>query len=104
MRLLFCFLLAFGFLPEALGTTSVACGKDSDCVLVDTGCCGCNENGKSVAIHRSEREAYNKNLGNKCLNNNTACFKAVRCHKLKAQCQNSKCVAVTCPARRKSLL
>jgi len=50
---------------------SKSCSADSDCVLVDEGCCNCNSGGKRTAINKNFMEQYNENLEASC--KDTAC-------------------------------
>ena len=45
---------------------STDCKKDSDCVVVADECCSCSEGGKQHAVHKNEREAYEKDRKKRC--------------------------------------
>lgn len=80
-------------LPRAVTPGNGVCQTDSDCVLVDAGCCGCNAGGKSTAVHISRREAHNKRLLHQCPLHQM-CQAAYLCNQFVAKCQNSQCVTV----------
>ena len=68
------------------------CDRDSDCILVDKSCCGCNDGGNSIAIHISEEDVYNKALRNYCSSREPMlCTKWYRCRDFRALCHNSRC-------------
>ena len=72
---------------------NIPCESDSDCVLVNEACCGCNNGGKSIAIHFSQREAYNGALKSHCDRKPpTACKSWYRCQEFQTQCYQSQCV------------
>ena len=79
-----------------LHVKKISCQSDRDCVLADSGCCGCSGNGKSVAVHRERAVAYEKFVKKNC-GKFQACAAAYRCGELKAVCENSLCKAVSCP-------
>ena len=70
------------------------CSTDSDCVLVNKDCCGCNAGGESIAINRSQENTYNSALKSRCSRDLRACPAWYRCKEFKAQCLSSKCVAI----------
>ena len=67
--------------------SSKYCTKDSDCVLVQDGCCGCSMGGSNTAINKLYEEAWNIELSSKCANvlcpavisKNPSCFSEPRC-------------------------
>lgn len=71
----------------------VACQVDEDCVLVPADCCGCNNGGKSIAVHKSQQESYKSNLQRQCSSLPT-CKTVYLCGNIQVQCKNSECVAV----------
>ena len=78
-------------LPGTVTPGNGICQTDSDCVLVDAGCCGCSAGGESIAIHKSQREAHNKRLLNQCPLHQV-CPAAYLCNQVGAICRNSQCV------------
>ena len=79
---------------------TVPCQADEDCVLVKANCCGCNSGGKSVAIHKSKQESYERDLKKYCsANESMLCPTVYNCDILyKARCEDSKCITlVTSP-------
>ena len=74
---------------------TIACQVDEDCVLVHADCCGCNSGGKSIAVHKSQQEAHNRDLRKQCSSHRTMCKKVYLCDKLQISCENSECVAVS---------
>jgi len=43
-----------------------ACSLDSDCVLVKSDCCGCNQGGKQMAIHKAIAQNFLDKLTQEC--------------------------------------
>ena len=56
----------------------MACQVDEDCVLVHADCCGCNSGGKSIAVHKSQQEAHNRDLRKQCSSHRTICKSGLR--------------------------
>ena len=73
-----------------------ACKTDSDCVLVDKGCCNCANGGDSIAIHKSQKNNYISKLKKSCSSFTDFCMAEYRCDYFKAKCMNFQCVAVYC--------
>lgn len=75
---------------------SVPCQADTDCVLVKVNCCSCNSGGKSVAVHKSQKEAYERDLEEYCSTlENIQCLTVYNCDiSYKARCEDSKCVTL----------
>ena len=77
------------------------CNTNSDCVLVNVGCCGCASGGEAIAVHKLQKDAHNKALSARCGNPaERICTGWYRCSSYEVQCQNSQCVAVTSSGRR----
>ena len=77
------------------------CNTNSDCVLVNVGCCGCASGGEAIAVHKLQKDAHNKALSARCGNPaERMCTGWYRCSSYEVQCQNSQCVAVTSSGRR----
>ena len=72
---------------------SLACETDSDCVLVNKGCCGCSAGGESIAIHKSQQNSYINELKESCALFIRFCPAWYRCDEFKAKCINFQCVA-----------
>ena len=55
---------------EPLGAFELAryqyCGRDSDCIIVQNGCCDCAQGGEQAAINKNRLEAFEANFS--CLN------------------------------------
>jgi hypothetical protein len=70
------------------------CKVDTDCALVDEGCCGCNAGGKKVAIAASASTLYDQEHKQSC--GGTMCPAVMSndpsCH-ADAACEAGKCVA-----------
>jgi len=47
-------------------TAARECSKDTDCVVVPDGCCGCNEGGKQRALPARARASYEKRRKRTC--------------------------------------
>ena len=75
---------------------SVPCQADTDCVPVKANCCGCNSGGKSVAIHKSKQESYERDLKKYCSAiERRSCPAVYNCDIIyKARCENSKCITL----------
>ena len=74
----------------------VSCQADTDCVLVSANCCSCNNGGKSIAIHKSQKESYNRDLEKYCsARENTMCLTVYNCGiTYSARCEDSKCITL----------
>ena len=72
------------------------CQSDRDCVLAQSGCCGCSSSGESVAVHRSQVVEYER-LATKDCGLMIRCGAWYRCWELKAVCESSQCKTVPCP-------
>ena len=78
------------FLPP-LPSFGKACTRDSDCVLVRLGCCGCGSGGVSTAVHKSQKAEHLKRLNRRCPFPQI-CSMIYRCHEVKAaRCSNGVC-------------
>ena len=74
---------------------TMACQVDEDCVLVHADCCGCNSGGESIAVHKLQQEAYNRDLRKHCSSHRTICKAVYLCNEIQIRCKNSECVAVS---------
>jgi len=43
-----------------------SCAYDRDCAKASSGCCGCNEGGKAMAINKNFADQWNANLTKDC--------------------------------------
>ena len=73
---------------------NAVCDTDTDCVLVNKGCCTCSAGGESIAIHKSKRDSYISELKESCYGYYSVCAQQYLCDSFKAECQNSQCVTV----------
>ncbi len=70
-----------------------SCETDSDCVKVDAGCCGCNEGGEAIAIHKNEKDSWESQLQKNCTD--VFCTQVISNHpscEKEAVCINDECV------------
>ena len=74
----------------------VPCQADEDCVLVSANCCSCNSGGKSISVHKSQKETYNRDLKKYCSTLEfNLCATVYLCDDIhKARCEDSKCITV----------
>lgn len=77
-----------------LSQYQTTCHKDSDCVLVDKDCCGCSAGGESIAINKSQKDIYNKDLHSRCSGEPRLCPAWYRCKEFQTECRNSKCIVI----------
>lgn len=83
--------------PDGKKYSSVPCQKDTDCVLVKANCCHCSNGGKSIAVHKSQQEAYNRDIENYCssIRGNNICLTVYNCDiSYRPRCENSICITV----------
>ena len=75
----------------------MSCQSDTDCVLVKADCCSCGSGGGSIAVHKSQKEAFNRDLEKRCSTEKfRICLDENLCGVIyKAKCEDSKCVVVT---------
>ena len=71
-----------------------ACQQNSDCVVVQNGCCGCNGGGKNIVINKGFLEKYNNKIEKEC--KDTGCVAVISedpsCRKTTIPvCNNNKC-------------
>jgi hypothetical protein len=95
-------ILIVAFLQMNSGRITVAknrmseCIQDSDCTLVNSGCCGCNAGGEKTSVNKYYIGYWNENLSASC--RDISC-PAVESKKLscyaEAKCVNNICNAVT---------
>ena len=52
-----------------------ACSADTDCILVDTDCCGCSQGGKRTAINKAFEQLWANNLA--CERSDIACIQVI---------------------------
>ena len=65
------------------------CRKDSDCVAVMAGCCGCSYGGANVALHKDEVKSYREKIWPTCgdavclteISQHVSCTSPVICQK-----------------------
>ena len=79
------------------GLGPMSCQMDTDCVLVKADCCSCRSGGQSVAVHKSQKEAFNRGLEKRCsIEEFRTCEDKNLCDvTYKAKCEVSICVVVT---------
>ena len=80
--------------PSAQKQPVAQCTQDSDCVLVDEGCCGCRSGGRMIAIHSSQQAEHKSNLQRKCSEGGGMCLGQYLCGEYTKQCLNSTCQAI----------
>jgi hypothetical protein len=71
------------------------CNVDSDCIIVQSDCCGCNQGGKADTIHQKHKESWEKTVRIKC--EGTLCTQAISNHWscfAEAECIKNKCTLV----------
>ncbi len=69
------------------------CEINEDCVKVDAGCCGCNEGGEAIAIHKDKQGSWEKQLEENC--SDVMCPQVISNHpscEKEAVCDNRECV------------
>jgi hypothetical protein len=80
-------------LVQAEGKSGPACKADSDCVLVPTDCCGCNNGGKQKAIPARAKASYERARQARCAD--TMCAAVVStdssCAATTAVCKEGQC-------------
>jgi hypothetical protein len=73
--------------------SKTACASDLDCVVVPSGCCGCESGGAGMSVSSNYSDVWLGGLGREC--NGTACpavmSQHISCYS-DAVCQNSTCV------------
>lgn len=88
--------------PQPLPPPGPICNADTDCVLVNRGCCGCDYGEGDFAIHKSQKADHIRNIRD--TRESCICTMQIRdCTNYQAQCRNSKCVAVDITAFDSSL-
>ena len=82
--------------PSQPKVDSISCQADTDCVLVSANCCSCNSGGKSIAVHKSQKETYDRDLKKYCAASaSNICATVYNCEiTYKAKCENSKCITL----------
>ena len=81
------------FEEEQLGTLKY-CKDNSECVIVQNGCCDCNNNGKVIPINKNYQDYWNKNLKELC--GGIGCYpfisEDISCSFNEAKCIYNQCV------------
>ena len=74
----------------------MSCQADTDCVLVKIDCCSCKSGGEFAAVHKSQKEAFNKDLEKRCSTEEfRTCLDENLCNDIQqARCENSTCMAI----------
>ncbi len=75
------------------GEDDYSCETDEDCVKVDAGCCGCNEGGEAIAIHKNRQSSWEAQLQENC--SDVMCPQVISNHpscEKEAVCVNNECV------------
>ena len=93
------FILVSAFFLSCTGNTSseeplppVNCTKNEDCVLVDTGCCGCKGKDGAMVVHKSLVMEYREKTKQECSSDSSfACTTDNVPCEWKAVCVNSRC-------------
>lgn len=76
---------------EPISLTS--CTIDSDCTLVQEGCCSCNMGGKTIAINKRYEKEWNENITKNCPQD-TVCIALYNCFNYQARCIEKRCEAI----------
>ena len=95
-------ILIIAFIQMNSGTASLnkdrlaQCIQDSDCTLVNAGCCGCNNGGQKTAVNKYYIGYWNENLSTSC--RDISCPAVISTDmscSSEAKCLNNVCKAVT---------
>ena len=71
------------------------CNIDADCLIVDSGCCGCEAGGGNLAIHKIQEASHNRELEENCSQEESiSCPEVYNCGRYQARCRHSQCVTV----------
>lgn len=74
----------------------MSCQADTDCVLVKEDCCSCRSGGKLGAVHKSQEEAFKRNLEKRCSTEEfRTCLDENVCDVTpQAKCEDSMCITI----------
>ena len=80
--------------PAGLGPST--CQADTECVLVKVSCCSCRSGGQFAAVHKSQKEAFNRDLEKRCSTEEfRTCVDENLCDDIQqARCENSTCMTI----------
>lgn len=84
--------------PPAIASASSedqACSRDSECVLVQD-CCGCQRQGRQLAVHRDRVEELQASAQGECANVSCVAGESEHrsCGAAGAQCLGGRCVPI----------
>ncbi len=71
-----------------------SCSQDSDCVLVQAGCCNCNHGGQNTAINKNHEESYINNVSSECAA--VSCIAVISDHPSCSDQAEAKCIENRC--------
>jgi len=106
MKKLFLYLLLISFLfgcadgaSDTSAEISLDCSQDSDCVLVNEGCCGCSYGGNRTSVNINSEDVWGESLVEEC-GENYVCTAVISddpscSDSTTAACINSECAVST---------
>lgn len=73
------------------------CKEDSECVIVQEGCCSCNNGGRNTAILKTDEQAWKTKLAGQCadtmcpavISTDKTCFNVAKCVDGKCEAANA---------------